>query len=247
LVREHARDLIPLYSLRADELAALLPELIVTQTLCRVCAVSDVEVHAVARTLENSPLIVDLEPTTLGSLLEGIRKVAKGAGAAEAGERLAGSLEERIAEVGRRSRSLEASPSVAFLEWLDPIFCSGHWNPEIVRLAGGSDPLGVVGEPARVAEWGEILRIEPDFLFISCCGFSVERTLAELPLLTGRPGWSELPAVRNGQVFIADGRRWFSAPGPGLVESLEILANAIAPELHPLPPGLPPAHRLTDF
>lgn len=246
IVRDHARDLIPLYSLRSEELSSLRPELLVTQTLCRVCAVSDVEVHAVARSLEDPPHIIDLEPTNLTSLFQGIRMVADAAGVPEAGEELVRVLKGKVEAVVDRVRRDAERPRVVFLEWLDPLFSSGHWNPELVRLAGGIDPLGVEGEPARVVSWEEVRAAAPDLLFISCCGFSVERTLADLPLLTEQAEWEDLPAVRNGRVFIADGRRWFSAPGPGLVESLEILAHAIEPTLHPLPPGLPAAVRLAD-
>jgi iron complex transport system substrate-binding protein len=245
-VRERAREKTALYGLRRDFLEDIGPDLIITQTLCQVCAVSEEEVHAVAHALPNPPAIVDLEPTTIAGLLRGIREVAPQGGAAATGERLIAELEGRITQVVGRGAKLSSPPRVAFLEWLDPIFSSGHWNPELVRLAGGVELLGIEGEPARVIAWEDVVAADPEVLFISCCGFTVERTLEDFSILTRRPEWTSLPAVRNGRVFVADGTRWFSSPGPELIASLEILAHALDPVRHPLPGGLLPALRVGE-
>ena len=244
VVRENANAKTPLYTLHRDILEELHPDLIITQTLCRVCAVSEEEVHAVVRTLPQPPLVVDLESASLHGLLSGIREVALKGGAIAEGERLVGDLERRIERVVERGRRLSSPPRVAFIEWLDPLFSSGHWNPELVRLAGGIELLGIEGEAARTIAWEEVVAVQPDVLFISCCGFTVERTLEDLPALTGLPGFRDLPAVRQGLVFITDGSRFFSSPGPELVDSLEILAHALDPAIHPPAHGLPEARRV---
>jgi iron complex transport system substrate-binding protein len=121
------------------------------------------------------------------------------------------------------------------LEWIDPPFSCGHWSPELVRLAGGVEGLGREGEPSRRVRWEEILDWQPEALVIACCGFDVERTLHDLPILVARPGWSELPCVRGDRVYVVDGSAYFSRPGPRLVDSLEILAHALHPDVHPAP------------
>jgi iron complex transport system substrate-binding protein len=130
-------------------------------------------------------------------------------------------------------------PAVAFLEWLDPPFSSGHWTPELVRIAGGHDVLGRAGERSRTLEWTEVTTSGADVAVIACCGYDVERTSGELPLLARVPGWARLPAVRDGRVYVIDGSQYFSRPGPRLVDGLEILAHALHPAVHPLPAGLP--------
>jgi iron complex transport system substrate-binding protein len=121
------------------------------------------------------------------------------------------------------------------LEWIDPPFTCGHWSPELVRLAGGIEGLGREGEPSRRARWEEIVEWQPQVIVIACCGFDVERTMRDLPLLAAQPGWSELPCVRDDRVYIVDGSAYFSRPGPRLVDSLETLAHALHPDAHPAP------------
>src|SRR5579884_117599 len=144
-----------------------------------------------------------------------------------------------------RTAAIERRPRVALLEWLDPPFSCGHWNPELVRLAGGVEGLGEEGRPSRTLSWDEVLTWEPEVVFIACCGFGTERTLADLPALWLIPGWRNLPAVRAGRVYVTDGSHYFSRPGPRLVDSLEILAHTLHPEVHPLPAGLAPPVRVT--
>ena len=133
---------------------------------------------------------------------------------------------------------------MAILEWLDPPFSCGHWNPELVRLAGGREGLGQEGAPSRRLEWKEVLAWAPEIVVLACCGFSAERTLHDVPLLDAVPDWNALPCVRNEQVYVVDGSAYFSRPGPRLVDSLEILAHAVNPKIHPLPKGVPAAARI---
>ena len=242
-VREHARAGRPLYALDAEGLAAAAPDLILTQRLCGVCAVSDGEVRAVLRALPGAPALLDLEPRGLADVLGAIRAVARATGAAGAGERLVNGLSARIARVAARSERMARRPVVAFLEWLDPIFAGGHWNPELVRLAGGVDPLGRPGEAAGTVSWAEVAACEPDALFVACCGYDEEHTVADLALLAARAGeeWDALPAVRAGRVHVVDGTRFFSRPGPALVDGLELLAHALDPDAHASPARGTPA------
>jgi iron complex transport system substrate-binding protein len=117
------------------------------------------------------------------------------------------------------------------MEWIDPPFCSGHWGPELVELAGGVDPLGLKGRDSTRISWQSVLDSQPEIIVLACCGYSTERALKDLPILQGNSGYSELPAVRSGRVLVVDGSAYFSRPGPRVVDSLEILAEIIHPEI----------------
>jgi len=244
LVRERLRSARALYTLDVPVLEELRPDLIVTQALCDVCAVAEEEVRAAACGLPGNPRVLNLEPMSLFQVLDSIREVGTAAGIDRRAESVLDDLTARIQAVSARTARLVRRPRVAFLEWLDPPFSSGHWTPELVRLAGGIDVVGREGEPSRTLGWAEIVDRQPEVVFIACCGFSVERTLVDLPLLRSVEGWEDLPAVRSGRVYVTSGSHYFSRPGPRLVDSLEILANALHPEAHGLPAGLPPAQRV---
>jgi iron complex transport system substrate-binding protein len=237
LVRERVAARTPLYELDVPTLLALRPDLIVTQALCDVCAVDETEVRQAACSMPWAPMILNLEPMSLPGVFDAILDVATAAGVADRGTSVAAALESRVAAIAERTSQIEHKTSVVFLEWLDPLFCAGHWNPELVALAGGRECIGVAGERSRRIEWNQLRQIDPEVLFIACCGFSVERTLADIPILRGRPGWEDLRAVRNNRVLVADGSAYFNRPGPRLVDSLEILANALHPKIGPPPPA----------
>lgn len=239
LVRERLQTDRALYTLELPVLQGLRPDLIVTQALCDVCAVAEDEVRAAACMLPSSPRVINLEPQTFSEILASIRQVAKAAGVDRHADEVISGLTARVEAVAVRTAGLQRRPRVALLEWLDPPFSCGHWSPELVRLAGGVEGLGQEGLPSRALRWDEVLAWQPEVVFIACCGFSVERTLCDLPLLRFAPGWQDVPAVRSGRVYVTDGSHYFSRPGPRLVDSLEILAHALHPEVHPLPRGLP--------
>jgi iron complex transport system substrate-binding protein len=224
-----------LYTLDMATLEDLRPELIVTQTLCDVCAVAEGEVQAAVCALPGRPHVVNLEPTSLGEVLASVAQVAKAADVGERAPKVIEGLQRRIAAVAARSAALRDRPRTILLEWIDPPFSCGHWTPELVRLAGGVEGIGREGERSRRVGWDEILDWQPQALVIACCGFDVERTLRDLPILVAQPGWQELPCVRDGRVYVVDGSAYFSRPGPRLVDSLEILGNALHPEVHPEP------------
>jgi iron complex transport system substrate-binding protein len=188
---------------------------------------------------------VNLEPTSLDDVLATLHLVARAAGVPDRAEAAVAGLRRRVDAVAARSARVAERPRVVVLEWLDPPFSCGHWTPELVGLAGGDEVIGRPGTPSRTLGWHEVVDAKPDVLFVACCGFSLERTLVDLPGLRSRPGWADLPAVRSGRVYVTDGNAYFSRPGPRLVDSLEILAHALRPDLHPLPPGLTAARRLT--
>jgi len=239
LVRQRLQGQRALYSLDLPTLEALRPDLIVTQALCDVCAVAEEEVQEAACRLPGRPRVVNLEPETLPQVLDAIRQVAQAAGVPAKGEETVRTLEARVQAVAARSAALRHRPRVALLEWLDPPFSCGHWNPELVRLAGGEEILGRAGERSRTLTWDAVAAARPEVVFVACCGFDLERTLVDVDALRGAPAWRDLAAVRAGRVYVADGSQYFSRPGPRIVDSLEILAHALDPELHPLPAGLP--------
>jgi iron complex transport system substrate-binding protein len=247
LVRERLQYQKALYSLDMPTLENLRPELIVTQALCDVCAVAEDEVRAAACTLPGLPRVINLEPTSWAGVLQAIRQVGVAANCPEQAARAIAGLEKRVAAVANRSAGIKARPRVLLLEWIDPPFNCGHWSPELVEMAGGDECLGRPRTPSRTLAWHEVLAAQPEVMVIACCGFDIARTRQDLPLLAARPGWADLPCVRNERVFVINGSDYFSRPGPRLVDSLEILANILHPDIHPLPPGLPPGELAFEF
>ncbi|HET6883774.1 MAG TPA: cobalamin-binding protein [Pirellulales bacterium] len=241
LVRQQLKTQSALYSLDLPTLERLKPDLIVTQTLCNVCAVAESEVIAALCHLPGQARVVNLEPVRLADVFASLRLVAEAAGAPGRAESVVAGLQARIDAVAKRTAGVASCPQVVFLEWVDPPFSAGHWTPELVRLAGGIELIGREAMPSRTISWEEIVCASPDVLFVACCGFAAERTRYDLSTLAARPGFGDLPCVRSGRVYNSDGSAYFNRPGPRLVDSLEILAHALHPDLHPLPRGLPAA------
>jgi iron complex transport system substrate-binding protein len=244
LVRDRLKTQRALYTLNLPVLEQLQPDLIVTQALCDVCAVSEAEVTAAACALPGAPRVLNLEPMSLEGVLSTLVMVGRATGTEERAKQVVSELRERVQAVERRSSTIQTRPRVVILEWVDPPFSCGHWSPEIVTLAGGDEQLGRPGVPSKTLRWDEVTAAKPDVLVIACCGFDTARTLVDVEILKTYPGWNDLPAVKTGCVFVVDGNAYFSRPGPRLVESLEILAHALRPEVHPAPIGVPAAHRL---
>jgi iron complex transport system substrate-binding protein len=246
LVRERMGAKSALYTLDLDALEALRPDLIVTQALCDVCAVAENEVRDAACTLSSLPGVINLEPETLDEVFAAIKQVGVATGYELDAHDLVEALWERAALVVERTRDIVDRPRVALLEWLDPPFSTGHWNPELIRLAGGVDGLGREGEKSVKLEWDQVIAWNPEVVLISCCGFTAERTMEEVHILRDVEGWDNLPAVRDGRVFVTDGSSYFSRPGPRLVDSLELLGHVIHPDVHPLPEWVTPPLRLAE-
>jgi iron complex transport system substrate-binding protein len=245
LVRERLQTRKTLYTLDLPTLERLAPDLIVTQALCDVCAVAEAEVTAAACALPGRPRVVNLEPTTLAEVYECLRLVGVAAGVTDRAETVVARLRERVEAVAGRTAPIADRPHGVVLEWIAPPFGSGHWTPELVRLAGGVEAVGRDGQPSQTTAWERVLAADPDWMLVACCGFDVARTMADIPILVGYEGFAGLRCARRGRVFVTDGNAYFSRPGPRLVDGLEILAHALHPDVHPLPAGLPPARRLT--
>jgi len=229
-VRERTGRGEALYELDADTLEKLGVDLIVTQAVCEVCAVSFDDVRAVADRLPTQPEVISLDPTTLGEVLADVPRLASAAGADEAGERLADEAAERL-EAVERAVAGAPRPRVAALEWLDPLFIGGHWVPQMIELAGGVDLLGLPGEKSRTIEWAELEGVAPEVIVSMPCGLYAEEAAAE----TMRH--RERLAPLGARVFAVDAAAYFSRPGPRLVEGVELLGHLLHPELVPAPPS----------
>jgi iron complex transport system substrate-binding protein len=229
-VRERTGQGEALYELDAEKLEQLDVDLIVTQAVCDVCAVSYDEVLAVADRLSTQPQVISLDPSTLGEVLADVPRLASAVGVDEAGERLAGEAAERI-EAVERAVDGAPRPRVAALEWLDPLYIGGHWVPQMIELAGGEDLLGQPGEKSRTVEWGELEATAPDVIVSMPCGFYAEQAAAE----TMRQRERLLPL--GARVIAVDAAAYFSRPGPRLVEGVELLGHLLHPELVPAPPS----------
>jgi iron complex transport system substrate-binding protein len=234
-IDDSVRDLVSrglsVYEVDASLLRSLRPSIILTQDQCEVCAVSPRDlVGALADWIGEPPELVSLRPATLGDVWADIGRVARAAGVEERGTALARELADRVSAIGERTGGRAPRPSVACIEWLDPIMGAGHWMPELVSLAGGRPLFGDVGERSPTLDWAALRAADPDVIVIAPCGFDVARTRQELAAFTGLPGFDALRAVRAGRVAVADGNAYFNRPGPRLVESLEILAEILHPD-----------------
>lgn len=227
-VRSVIRDALSIYSVDAELLGELRPDLIVTQDLCEVCAVSLDDVRsAVARLAHRESIdIVSLRPTRLNDVLEDVLRVGNALDRGDIAVALKSRLEARIREVARRAASAHTRPRVVSIEWLDPIMLGGTWMPELIELAGGMAVGTRAGEPAPTLSIDALIELRPDVVLVKPCGFPIKRTLAERELVEQRIV-TRLPDAR---VYISDGNAFFNRPGPRLVESLEILAACVHPE-----------------
>lgn len=231
-VRTIVSEGLSVYRVNPDLLNRLAPTVIVTQTQCEVCAVSlrDVE-EAVCELVTSQPAIVSLEPMSLDDVWEDIRKVASALGDPGRGDDLVTGLKDRLQGIRTRTEPVRTRPSMACIEWIDPLMTAANWMPELVECAGGRNLFGEPGKHSGYFDFDQLAAADPDVIAILPCGFDIERTCREMPPLTAHPGWPELAAVRNGRVFVTDGNQYFNRPGPRVVESAEILAEILHPEL----------------
>jgi iron complex transport system substrate-binding protein len=220
-----------LYHVAPEAIGAVAPDLVLTQGLCEVCAVS---VRAVNAALPDGPRVLSLDAGTLADVLADIGRVADAAGVPERGAAVAAGLRARLDAVRDRAAGLPRR-RVVCLEWLDPLYCAGHWVPEMVALAGGDEALGRPGEFSHPIAWDDVRRAAPEVLLLMPCGFGPDRALADAAALRRLPGWADLPAVLAGAVWAVDGNAYFSRPGPRLVDGVELAARI----LHPATFGAP--------
>ena len=226
-VRDIVRNGLSVYSVDAERLRALAPDVIVTQDHCDVCAVSlrDVE-RATCSWSDRRVEIVSLHPDCMADAYSDIARVARALKAEAQGASL-------IAEIEQRLRALMVAPArrrrprVAFVEWVEPLMAGGNWMPELIEAAGGRNLFGVAGKPSGWMPWAELVAADPEVIVVAPCGFSLPRCVQELPLLEAQPGWGEIAAVNNNRVYFADGNAYFNRPGPRLADSAEILAEIL--------------------
>jgi iron complex transport system substrate-binding protein len=223
-VRDRTERGEALYELDGETLEELRPDLIVTQALCEVCAVSVDDVRAVAATLEPVPRVLSLDPTTLGEVLADVHELARAAGVPERGDALVADAERRLETVRRAVAGAERRRVVA-LEWLDPPFVGGHWVPEMVELAGGEDPYTAPGDRSRTVDWEEIRAGRPEVAVSMPCGYYVDDAERE-----AREHAAALDALGVKHVFAVDAAAYFSRPGPRLVDGVELLAGLLHPD-----------------
>ena len=232
-----------LYELDEEALAAAEPDLILTQELCRVCAVSYREVNEVARRIDADISVISLEPTSIEGILHTITTVGAMAEVEDAAIDLVETLRERLGAIEQRvaTRRDEGRPPAraVSLEWLDPPFAVGHWVPEQIRRAGGWDLLGLDGEPSRETTWEDVAEVDPEMLFLMPCGFHLADTIDEWRGTTVPPWIGDLTAARRGAIFALDGSSYFSRPGPRVIDGIEMLAEIMDPEafVDVAPPG----------
>lgn len=233
-VKERVVNALSVYEVFQDVLDRLQPTHVITQTQCKVCAVSldDVE-RALAGSVTSRPKLVALEPNALSDIWDDIRRVAKACDVDANGDEVIPSLQDRMAQISSRAKTAAGRPRLACIEWHEPLMAAGNWVPELVELANAENLFGAAGRHSPWMTWDELVASDPDVVLTTPCGFDLERTRQEMYWLTNRPEWAKLRAVASGQVYLADGNQYMNRPGPRIVESLEILAEILHPELFP--------------
>jgi len=233
-----------LYALDADLLESLAPDLVITQGLCEVCAVSTSLVEEALSSLQSKPELLVLNPTSLEDVLEDSVRIGDALGRGERVRKEIALLRNRLDEIERAVAGLQ-QPTVGCIEWLDPPFSAGHWVPEMVRLAGGRELFAGPGERSVRLDWETVFGAAPEVLVLMPCGFDATRAAEEARTLPNLPGWSDLPAVKNDRVWVVDANSFFSRPAPRLAEGVGILARILHPGAFPGQPGGNVASRLS--
>ena len=219
---------LSIYAIDVEKLQALQPDIIFTQTQCEVCAVSERDVmQAVQQLIGLQPRIISLSPYQLSDVWHDVLRVGQALGNSRQAEQLVDGYKKRLDEVYNVTSSFRPRPRVAVLEWLDPLMGAGNWTPELVAFAGGDNIFGEIGMHSPWLSWEELSQADPDILVLSPCGFTIERTMMDLPLLQEHPLWKSLQAAQAGRVYAIDGNQYLNRSGPRLVESTELLARVI--------------------
>lgn len=229
-VSERLRQGLSLYELDAELIDGLAPDLIITQSLCDVCAPSGNEVAQLLTSLRKKPEILWMSPSDLGGIESNILALGAATGQSAQASRIVAEGQARLARLEAATAALPSRPRVFCMEWLDPVYCSGHWVPEMVRLAGGIDGLGQEGGNSLRIDWQSVVDWAPEVLIFMPCGYRLDAALDRAPALRALPGYSDLPAARNGRVYVVDANAYFARPGPRVVEGTELLAHLIHPD-----------------
>jgi iron complex transport system substrate-binding protein len=232
-VRRALRENGTIYAIDEPLLRTLRPDVILTQKLCDVCAVGYGTVTRLAQTLPGPPRVVNLEPTSLADIFDDIRSVAKTCDVPERAEELIRNLSKRVENVRKHAAMIPDRPRCFLMEWVDPPFCSGHWGPELVEIAGGHDPLGRKHQPSAQIDWQQVLDAHPEIIVLALCGYGIDRARRDYELLRRSPGFDSIPAANSRKVYVVNASAYFARPGPRIVDSLEILAGILHPTEFP--------------
>jgi iron complex transport system substrate-binding protein len=232
-VRRALRDNGTIYTIDEPLLRELHPDVILTQKLCDVCAVGYGTVARLAETLPGPPQVVNLEPTSLADIFDDIRRVAEKCRVPECADEVIARLSERVELVRHRADGILHRPRCFLMEWVDPPFCSGHWAPELVEIAGGRDPLGRSRQPSAQVDWREVIDARPEIMVLALCGYDISHARRDYELLRSFPGFDSLPAAGRGEIYLVNASAYFARPGPRIVDSLEILAGILHPREFP--------------
>ena len=230
-VTQRLRNGLSLY--RVDEMLMqqIAPDLILTQDLCQVCAPSGNEVSQLLEVLPSKPRVLWLTPKSLEQIFDNLRDLGDATGRFERAEALIAEGRARLETIGVATRDVASRPRVFCMEWMDPVYCCGHWVPEMVRIAGGIDKLGREGTDSVRISWNDVLQWKPEVLIVMPCGFGLEKAVEHAAKLSSYPGWADLPAVRDSRVYAVDANSYFARPGPRVVEGTELLAHLLHPDL----------------
>lgn len=230
-VAERMRAGHSLYQVDEKLLQELAPDLILTQDLCQVCAPSGTEVTQALNLLPKKPRILWLTPNSLEQIFANVRELGEATGRAKEADELIANGRARLEKIAAVTSRLSHRPRVFCMEWLDPVYCSGHWVPQMVRLAGGEDTLAREGKDSVRIPWDDVVEWAPEVLIITPCGFNLEKVIEQADQLASYADWSDLPAVRKGRVYAVDANSYFARPGPRVVDGTELLAHLIHPEV----------------
>ena len=230
-VKEILADALSIYTIDREVIKSLAPDVVITQAQCEVCAVSLKELEqALENCLDKSARIISLKPNVLNDIFSDITTIAEALNVKRAGDLLSEELQERTDIIRHKLKFVENKPTVACIEWLEPLMISGNWVPQMVAIAGGMAILAEQGKHSPYATCEQVASADPDIMIVMPCGFPIERTLNEMAILLQQPGFPDLKAVKNNRLYIADGNQYFNRPGPRIVDSMEILAEIIHPK-----------------
>jgi len=232
-VRRALHEKGSIYTIDESLLRKLRPGVILTQKLCDVCAVGYGTVAKLAQTLPGPPRVVNLEPTSLVDIFDDVRRVADACDVRERAETLIVNLSQRVENVRKRSARIAHRPRCFLMEWVDPPFCSGHWGPELVEIAGGHDPLGRKHQPSAQVDWQQVVNAHPDIVVLALCGYDIDRARRDYELLRRFPDFDSVPAAHTNEIYIVNASAYFARPGSRIVDSLEILAGILHPTEFP--------------
>ena len=225
------RNGLSLYQIDDAVVLDAAPDLVITQNLCEVCAPAGNDIADLVRLLPKAPEVLWMTPKSLEQIFDNVRDLGQATACEHQADRLISHGRARLERVRVLADTADSRPRVFCMEWMDPVYCCGHWVPEMVALAGGEDALGRLGTDSVRIPWDDVLAWAPEVLVVMPCGFGIAKAFDEAQRLLDYPGWSQIPAVVSGRVYVADANAYFARPGPRVVDGTELLAHLIHPEL----------------